>query len=635
MKKKVLVLFLIVCLLLSLVGVMVACGGGDGDSEQTGEDADGGTGESTSFDYQASVVNSKLDSLRSGSGYLIKYNIDASGENEASQISIGAKGNLYYVAENGYEYYCDVSNSDRIDIYEKSASSGTWEKTSQTFSALYTRAQALDAVKAYIGTYSLWMTYYQSFVASMDNVTKSSATVAGRSCDQFSFSAAGLVEGMTTVRANYSFCVDKSTSICLKWQYTYSIGGQSETWTMECTEFNTNPTFRLPTVADDTNNNNENEGNNQGNENQGAIDDQGGNQGNENQGGNQSGNTTVLTKTLETRDNIQSVIGDNYKIVARGLLDDGSITTVASDGVYFCVVDGLFDYFYKKIGENGNGTYLYPYSYLWNGSYHRIGTPTFTANGGAPTVLGRGTVGKIFQFDGEELTYNTEEAITFLGRPAKKYTFESDNAYGYNMYYHEEVIIDDATGACLRFEGSGRAGNGFTGSTRDKVNFEVTEFSYGEDNAAVSRYLDGYVAKIDVNEWEEEFIASVGLTNIAEPMGEVYESYWWDSDHNDRNSDYPYWCVEYRLYSDTQEEYQDYVESFLRSFYDGGVKLLYSDGEEMEYDDLFNDNGGDGDDLNVTGYIVGNSDYIVYVDAEYVAYSTPHYWKITVEIEKE
>ena len=374
--------------------------------------------------------------------------------------------------------------------------------------------------------------------------------------------------------------------------------------------------------------NNGNQGGENGNTNQG--DDQGntGNNGeNGNQGGDNQGTATVYTVTLATRDSIYAAIGDTYKVTAIGLLDNSS-TTVAADGTYF-YASAPYESFSKKIGD----TYLYPYGFTWDGKYHKMGTPTFSADGRPATMLGHGHVLYLSQFDGETLSYNTVDNVSFLDRPAKKYTFESTNAYGYNLLFHEEVIIDDATGACLRYEGYGRGGDGFMGSTRDKVSFEVTEFSYGAGNVSARAFLDGYINKIDIAEWESAFITAVGLAAVDAPQGELWFSQW-DDHHYSRDSATPYWQAQYKLYSDMQAEYQDYIRTYCRAFYDAGAKLG-SGKTQAEFDDLYSSNGDEWDDVNLTAYVVGNTDYIVYINATYNSRTTNRHWLINVEICKE
>lgn len=244
-------------------------------------------------------------------------------------------------------------------------------------------------------------------------------------------------------------------------------------------------------------------------------------------------------------------------------------------------------------------------------------------------MLGRGNVANMLQFDGETLQYNTEEAVTFLGREAKKYTFDSTNAYGYDISFHEEVTIDDATGACLKYTSEGR---GHASGTRNKSSFEVTELSYGEGNAAASTFLNGYIAKIDVFEWEADFMQSVGLSAVEAPRGTLAFTEWWDSDHQSRDSEMPDWHAEYKLYSDTQEQYQDYIREFCLAFYNAGAKIDYGT-HQATFDELYSPNGG-WDEVNLTAYVVGHTDYQVCISASYRPYSSPKHWLIEVEVMK-
>ena len=635
--KKLLVYIIALCLVLSLVFVMAACNDStDSSGKEGGGNTDNGTASGT-FDYQASAVAGQLDAMRRGGGYLIRYRATGTEvSNDFEEVTLGAKGNIYYVGLSDEECFYDITNAEYAAFYSKEEG-GAWQKSVMYYGAYYTQEQAMSAMQAYFNAHSSWLTYYQAFTSSMSSVTKSTGTVAGRSCDKFTFTAAALTgKGLGMASATYACYVDKATSICLKWEASATVEGKTESYGMECVEFNANPTFTLPAVSQDNTTvtgradvgGDDNQGGNQG-----GDDNQGGTNTNQgttpsgdngttpsgDNGGSQGGDASVQTVTLATRASILSAIGTTYKVVATDPYTS-AVTTVASDGTYFYTT-APYEYFGKLIGE-----YLYGYGSLWDGKYYKLSTPTYTASGEAHTMLGRGNVRNILQFDGETLQYNTVEAVTFLGRNAKKYTFDSTNAYGYNISFHEEVTIDDLTGACLKYASQG---TGTSSGTRNKESFEVTEFSYGDGNAAARTFLDGYIAKIDVYEWDADFIVAVGLSAVDRPLGQILFSQWEDKDET-RDSEAPYWQAQYKLYSDTQAEYQDYIRQFCLAFYNAGARIDYG-AHQAEFDDLYSPNGG-WDDVNLTAYIVGNTSYQVYVSATYVTYSTPHYWLINVEI---
>lgn len=258
MKRKVFLMAVVLCLVMTLVAAMTACDLldklNDLDEENNADesgDQSGESGASAEFEYKSSAAVSALDSMRQDKGYLIRYSIVDSDESDATVVSIGAKGNIYYVASGAEETYYDAGNDTGIVFYSKQSADEEWQKTVMKYSADYTKEDATEAMQAVIGTYSGWLTYYDSFTSSMDGVTKSTATVAGRSCDKFTFSAAALTgKGINMARASYECCVDKSSAVCLKWHYSVTADGESHTWTMECTQFNTNPDLTLPTVQD-------------------------------------------------------------------------------------------------------------------------------------------------------------------------------------------------------------------------------------------------------------------------------------------------------------------------------------------------------------------------------------------------
>lgn len=348
----------------------------------------------------------------------------------------------------------------------------------------------------------------------------------------------------------------------------------------------------------------------------------GGDNGSSQQGG---GNQTVLTVTLPTIESILAAIGTNFKVSATS--SAGAPTTVAFDGVYEYVSTTSVR-FSKKIGD-----LYYPYSDLRDGKYHKMGTPNYYPEDSLGIALGSSTVGKMLQFAGETISYQEVTTLTFLGRPAQKYVFESDNAYGYNEYFHEEITIDDATGVCLQYDMEGRAGAGFTGSTRDKVNVEVTELEYGANNSVVRAFLDEMIAKIDVYEWDTDFMQAIGLSAVNAPDWSLWSVEWYS--RTSRTDAEPYLDVFYRYYTDNSAATIDDVRALLQAFYNAGAKLDDS-GTEQTFDELYSfDDDERTPSLYFTGYIVGNETYYVQITADYIYNASPKYWRIEIEFQVE
>ena len=355
---------------------------------------------------------------------------------------------------------------------------------------------------------------------------------------------------------------------------------------------------------------------------QGGIDSgsQGGNESGS-QGGSQSGSQTTLTKALPSAQAIVSAIGETYKISAQGLYDNYS-QTAASDGTYFLSPAGTFS---KKTGENQ----YHNYGNMRDGKYTSLSSPNYFPEDSLGTIVAQETVGKILQFAGETISYQSEEALTFAGRAAKKYTYDGQNVYGYDTF-HEEIVIDDLTGACLKYDNLGRAGDGFTGGTRNKAGFQVTEFFYGENNAQALAVINEYKAKIDVYEWDTAFMTAVGLSAVDAPAWEFWEAYW---DHRTtRESDYPELEMSFRYYTEDPDGTEEDVRDFIQSFYAAGAKLNEY-GTQQTFADLCSYDE-DYRSFDMWGYIVGNEEYQVYINAEHNARISPKAWRVTIRITK-
>ncbi|MBQ4443944.1 MAG: hypothetical protein II896_04710 [Clostridia bacterium] len=363
-------------------------------------------------------------------------------------------------------------------------------------------------------------------------------------------------------------------------------------------------------------------GDNNGNSgNNGQPEGNGGNSGNNAQTGDNSGasNLQVKTQTLPSEQEIRNAIGGSYKVTVRS---GGEDLVVASDGVY--EYSSLFTYESIKvtIGEK-----KYPYTGIKNGKYRKIGTPVTGGDN-----LGYSSAGDLFLFAGETVSYHERSAVTFLGRNATKYTYSSGNANGYNVSYAEEIVIDDLTGACLKHEGHGVATDGFTGSSA-KENFEIVEFLYGADNAAVQSFVDDLIAeKIDVYAWENTYFSELGLSSVDAPAGELYFSEW--EYGTVRTDEEKIWNAQYRNY-DTQENGIAAINALIQSFYNAGVTL----GDETKAPlSAWNDPDGYGFDsenresIRFYAAIGGNEEYIVTVSCDYITFSGAPYWRIDVEV---
>ena len=330
-----------------------------------------------------------------------------------------------------------------------------------------------------------------------------------------------------------------------------------------------------------------------------------------------TGSGTTQTKQMTSAQSIIDALGSTYKISTVDVT--GYTQTAASDGTYFLTPSGTFA---KKLGEN---KYHY-YSDRRNGKYHQMGSPNYFNEGSLGTIAAEGTVGKIFQFAGETISYQSQVSVTIAERSAKKYVYDGENVYGYASF-HEEIVIDDLTGACLKYSGLGRAGDGFTGGTREKADFEVTEFQYGANNAAALAVINEYKAKIDVYEWDSDFLTQIGLSAMTAPTWEFWNAYW---DHRtDRESDAPELEMNYRYYTEDADGTVATARAFIEAFYNAGAQKN-ENGTQKSFDDLV---WYDEEDhtFDFYGYI---GEYEVNVNVEHNRYLSPKAWRASIRITK-
>ena len=80
------------------------------------------------------------------------------------------------------------------------------------------------------------------------------------------------------------------------------------------------------------------------------------------------------------------------------------------------------------------------------------------------------------------------------------------------------------------------------------------------------------------------------------------------------------------------EAFEDYIREFCLAFYNAGAKIDYGT-HQATFDELYSPNGG-WDEVNLTAYVVGHTDYQVCISASYRPYSSPKHWLIEVEVMK-
>jgi len=236
MKKKVLILAIAVLTVFAVLS-LAACN----LVQVTGGDA------SISSDYNADTTQRNVNNIRTNNGYRIQYRLTAEStgedaENTTDTLTLAAKNDVYYIKNsNVEEAYYDLSNNDYASVYTKGENG--WTLTIRAYDDNYTKADAKEAFTAF-------ESYFVMYATLDEGLEKSSATVAGRACDKYSWGVS--MNFLVNVSAKSECCIDKETGICLKWAASASASGigvdsGSGSANFECTEFTIGFTPTLPT----------------------------------------------------------------------------------------------------------------------------------------------------------------------------------------------------------------------------------------------------------------------------------------------------------------------------------------------------------------------------------------------------
>lgn len=317
---------------------------------------------------------------------------------------------------------------------------------------------------------------------------------------------------------------------------------------------------------------------------------------------------------MKSEAEIRSAIGTTFKISADSF-PEGTPSTSASDGTYHYATSRVRTGFYKKIGD-----LFYQYTKEnRSAKYNKLASPATGLD-----VIKRDNVGGLFMFADVEISYKTKESLTFLNRPCTKYYYEGDTGLGFNQKFTEEIVIDNATGACFKHEAHGTASNGFNGSGA-KENFQITEFVIGND---AKTYINSLLENVDVYEWDTAFLTQLGLNNITQPSMELFESEWDDSVRTDAEA---LWHVQY-LNRVNKDAGVNPAKAIMQAFYNAGAKLDEDGNTASAYNvaPIFYDNLEDNNSLYFKAYLQGSDTLGVEIDAEYI--NATSYWRIDFDI---
>ena len=218
--------------------------GKDSNEDDTNENSDNDSGTIVSDDHKAEDVTNIVKTLKDDKGFYIKYKAKSEssedyGETSAETIAFGANKDIYYYAFGSEEHIFDASDKTKLVSYEKQEDG--WTKEELVYAELgMSEEDGSQMMESYFLSVSIYMTMYQAYEATQ--MIKTTATIAGRSCDKYTTAAA-------TLGAAYSFSmyIDKATGICLKWEAAGSSVEGSGSASFECLDFKTSYNITIPT----------------------------------------------------------------------------------------------------------------------------------------------------------------------------------------------------------------------------------------------------------------------------------------------------------------------------------------------------------------------------------------------------
>ena len=339
------------------------------------------------------------------------------------------------------------------------------------------------------------------------------------------------------------------------------------------------------------------------------------------------------TDTLKTEAQIRSALGNKYYVDVEiktgdeehpdetetfSIVTDGTYlyTTLTEDGVLL-KLDGNDYLVYARIAEEENYTEVTRVTPIAENLYDISAFAYMLAYTGS--------------FD-----YTSKRDVTFLNRPAVEYTVEEHWAFlGNDASYTEKMIIDNATGICLKHSAEASANaNGEHGSAT--ASFECTKFFTGDDEE-ITTALEAQTSKIAVVAgWDTDFLTHIGLqkhldnppyakitldtiisdynsatgNNITSNVKFVraYKNY--DEDMHGTICEADYYL---NLSKEDGEEFLYYIASDL---YNGGASRDFNSAETL--DNLYNiDDEGDYTYFDFFGYITGHITNSVEISATF------------------
>ena len=241
-----------------------------------------------------------------------------------------------------------------------------------------------------------------------------------------------------------------------------------------------------------------------------------------------------------------------------------------------------------------------------------------------------------------EIEYTSKSSVTFLGRACTKYDYqESESNVAASATYERHWIMDNATGACLKYNAAVTGSSIGYGLSAASANFEVTKFELGE---AVDQYITRLSQKILIKEWDVDILEKLGLIESGNNHLDIYDI---ASGANIDSSQLQLREAENDVYADTgngtysntyfvlvsQTAGESFVQALITNMFNCGAK--YNDEGELQSSALaeplcyIDRDGG----LSYSFLAApGAGDYYISISAEWNPYINNGVWSISLTV---
>ncbi len=210
------------------------------NKDQNEEDDNDGSGDSGDSENEMEIVQSKIKELGEKNGYEITMTITERGE-QPHTLTSGVKGNVYwsYSSYNGR----DKEGKATVKKDEHTATMYDYEDGQWSFNSCMVVEDAESLCNVVGFTFNEYL--FMDGPCHDSDYKSGTETVAGRSCDKYHYFASYFGASKT-----YDASYDKETGCVMKWNYIYTVGGDTVSTTMEVTSFKTGSQVVAPSLPD-------------------------------------------------------------------------------------------------------------------------------------------------------------------------------------------------------------------------------------------------------------------------------------------------------------------------------------------------------------------------------------------------